>query len=398
MSQTQGLYVTLRHTGIKVCEVRLRGSAQETMKRGWLALSLLCSWTLAEEDSEVSCVFMERCILPCRFQIGEEIVTHWFKVPGDLHVHSFYYSKDQLGHQDQRFRNRTSLFKDQISRGNASLQLAGVQVQDQSRYKCHTSTIRGNQESFINLKVDAPVHEVSIDQVGNRITCSSEGIYPEPQLTWSTSPPSNITFTNTTTVQQPEQLLYSITSSLMVSAGVYDLLFICTISTRRNRRRATLRKLADISAPSTGVTIPCTPPNTSLTNFSLVWRFNHTQTIVKQTGTNVTYSVSDGWRQQVEKVSESGSLVLKDLSSKQEGGYTCELSNAEETHSTNTHLRIIKGGHTSIAAIITAVGFGIVLISLLIAALIYWISKKDMAVPSSDPQSPTEHADTEAQV
>uniref|UniRef100_A0A3Q0RKU0 Ig-like domain-containing protein n=1 Tax=Amphilophus citrinellus TaxID=61819 RepID=A0A3Q0RKU0_AMPCI len=175
---------------------------------------------------------------------GRDIVIHWFKVPGDLHVHSYYYSKDQLGHQDQRFRNRTSLFKDQISRGNASLQLTGVQVQDQGRYKCHTSTIRGNMESFINLKVDgrrnmqktsifyfiaAPVHEVSIDQVGNRITCSSEGIYPEPQLTWSTSPPSNITFTNTTTVQQPEQLLYSITSSLMVSAGVYDLLFILTL-------------------------------------------------------------------------------------------------------------------------------------------------------------------------
>ncbi|XP_030612239.1 CD276 antigen-like isoform X1 [Archocentrus centrarchus] len=355
------------------------------MKLCWVAAYLLL-WILlltADGDSEVSCVFMERCILPCSFQTGKEIVIHWFKVPGDLHVHSFYYSKDQLGHQDQRFRNRTSLFKDQISRGNASLQLTGVQVQDQSRYKCHTSTIRGNQESFINLKVDAPVHEVSIDQVGNRITCSSEGIYPEPQLTWSTSPPSNITFTNTTTVQQPEQLLYSITSSLMVSAGVYDLLFICTISTRRNRRRATLRKLADISAPSTKVTIPCTPPNTTLTNFSLVWSFNHTQTIVKQTGTNVTYSVSDGWKQQVKEVSESGSLVLKDLSSKQEGGYTCELSNAEETHSTNTHLRIIKGGHSNAAAIVTAVLFGTVLV----AALLYIYTK---VLPSFAPRSPAQ--------
>uniref|UniRef100_A0A3P8Q2K0 HERV-H LTR-associating 2b, tandem duplicate 2 n=1 Tax=Astatotilapia calliptera TaxID=8154 RepID=A0A3P8Q2K0_ASTCA len=208
--------------------------------------SYLLLWiflTIVDGDTEVSCVFMERCVLPCSFKIGNEIVIHWFKTPRDLHVHSFYYSRDQLGNQDQYYRNRTSLFKDQISSGNASLQLTSVEVQDEGRYKCHTSTITGNQESFVNLKVDAPVNKVKMNQVENRISCRSEGIYPEPQLTWSTSPPSNITFTNTTTVERTEQLLYNISSSQMLSAGVYHLLFICTISTRRNRRRATLQRL-----------------------------------------------------------------------------------------------------------------------------------------------------------
>eukprot|EP00064_Thunnus_orientalis_P025643 superscaffoldBa00013532_g26040 len=48
-----------------------------------------------------------------------------------------------------------SLFRNQISRGNASLQLTGVKVQDQGRYKCYTSTSSRPQESFINLRVDA---------------------------------------------------------------------------------------------------------------------------------------------------------------------------------------------------------------------------------------------------
>uniref|UniRef100_A0A668T4R5 Ig-like domain-containing protein n=1 Tax=Oreochromis aureus TaxID=47969 RepID=A0A668T4R5_OREAU len=306
----------------------------------------LLTWiflTIVDGDTEVSCVFMERCVLPCSFKIGSEILIHWFKTPRDLRVHSFFYSRDQLEHQDQYYRNRTSLFKDQISSGNASVQLTGVKVQDEGRYKCRTSTIKGNQESFVNLKVDAPVNKVKIDQVENRISCRSEGIYPEPQLSWSTSPPSNITFTNTTTVERTEQLLYNISSSLMLSAGVYDLLFICTISTHRNRRRAILQRLSDISGPSTGVTIPCTPSNTSLTNFTLLWRFNHTHTILSQSWTDVTYSVSDGWRQKVENVSKSGSLMLKDLSTKQEGMYTCKLSNAEETHTTHMHLRITEG-------------------------------------------------------
>uniref|UniRef100_A0A3B4YXN3 Ig-like domain-containing protein n=1 Tax=Seriola lalandi dorsalis TaxID=1841481 RepID=A0A3B4YXN3_SERLL len=181
-------------------------------------------------DSEVSCVVMESCILPCSFQGGTDVVIHWIQVTaGDLHVHSFYHNQDQLGHQDQRFRDRTSLFKEQISRGNASLQLTGVKVQDQGRYKCHTSVIRGNKDSFINLKVDAPVDQVDLQQVENRITCSSEGIYPEPELTWSTSPPPSLNLQHKTTKQKTEQLLYNIRSYLILSDS--DLGYSCTVST-----------------------------------------------------------------------------------------------------------------------------------------------------------------------
>uniref|UniRef100_A0A3B4YTT7 Ig-like domain-containing protein n=1 Tax=Seriola lalandi dorsalis TaxID=1841481 RepID=A0A3B4YTT7_SERLL len=187
----------------------------------------------------VSCVFRESCILPCSFQGGTDVVIHWTQVTaGDLHVHSFYHNQDQLAYQVQRFRDRTSLFKDQISRGNASLQLTGVKVQDQGRYKCHTSVIRGNKDSLINLKVD-----VDLQQVENRITCSSEGIYPEPELTWSTSPPSNLNLQHKTTKQKTEQLLYNIRSYLILSDS--DLGYSCTVSTRRNRKRATLWRLCE---------------------------------------------------------------------------------------------------------------------------------------------------------
>uniref|UniRef100_A0A3B4FNM2 Ig-like domain-containing protein n=1 Tax=Pundamilia nyererei TaxID=303518 RepID=A0A3B4FNM2_9CICH len=104
----------------------------------------------------VSCIFMERCLLPCSYDGTDvtQIIIHWFKMSGDIHVHSFYNNKDQHGYQDQRFRDRTSLFKDQISKGNVSLQLAGVKVQDEGRYKCHISTLQGNRDSFINLNVN----------------------------------------------------------------------------------------------------------------------------------------------------------------------------------------------------------------------------------------------------
>lgn len=96
-----------------------------------------------------------------------------------------------------------------------------------------------------------------------------------------------------------------------------------------------------MNGSSSETTISCTSSNIPLT--SLIWRFNHSQTILTQTGADVPYTSSEEWSHQVMDVSESGNLKLKDLSSKHEGIYTCELNNAEETYITNTFLRIIEG-------------------------------------------------------
>uniref|UniRef100_A0A3B5Q5E0 Ig-like domain-containing protein n=1 Tax=Xiphophorus maculatus TaxID=8083 RepID=A0A3B5Q5E0_XIPMA len=193
---------------------------------------------------EVSCVFLRRCVLPCSFQSHGDDVIHWFHRSGaELRVHSYYDNQDQLGHQDQNFRGRTSLFQDQISRGNASLLLTGVKVQDEGIYKCYTSTVHQNRETFSILNYfsvfSAPVSTIRIYQDGNRITCSSEGIYPPPELTWSTEPPSNTTLQNRTTVHQTEEKLYDISSSLTGPDNETDWIYSCTIRTRRNQRRAT---------------------------------------------------------------------------------------------------------------------------------------------------------------
>uniref|UniRef100_A0A3Q0RJ10 Ig-like domain-containing protein n=1 Tax=Amphilophus citrinellus TaxID=61819 RepID=A0A3Q0RJ10_AMPCI len=194
-------------------------------------------------NTEVSCIFTERCVLPCSYR-GTDVVIHWYQVSaGDLRVHSFYYNKDQLADQNQHFRGRTSLFKDQISTGNASLQLTGVEVQDEGRYKCYT--IQGNRDSFSDLKVNAPVQKVKIQQAGKQMICSSERLYPQPDLTWTTSSPSNMSLQYETKVQQSEEQLYSISSALHVSDGHNNLDYSCTISTRRNKKRATLSRLCE---------------------------------------------------------------------------------------------------------------------------------------------------------
>uniref|UniRef100_A0A3B3I4Y8 Ig-like domain-containing protein n=1 Tax=Oryzias latipes TaxID=8090 RepID=A0A3B3I4Y8_ORYLA len=176
--------------------------------------------------------------------LERKYLIHWIQMtPTEKPAHSFYYNTDQLQRQHEGFRGRTSLSKEQISRGNASLLLSGVRVEDEGRYKCYSSVLAGNHESFINLKAYGTRNpQVQKTKTENQIICSSDGIYPEPDLSWSISPPSSRTFQNTTRVQKTEELLYNIRSSLTLSDREDDLDYICTISTPSNQRRASWRR------------------------------------------------------------------------------------------------------------------------------------------------------------
>ncbi|XP_047193816.1 uncharacterized protein LOC118103975 [Hippoglossus stenolepis] len=309
-----------------------------------LVVWILNMWTLTTADVEVSCVLAESCILPCSFQPGKDPVIYWMKVEaGNTRVHSYYRDRDQFDLQSERFRGRTSLFTEQISRGNASIRLTGLQLQDQGRYECYTSTITGvHKVSVINLRADAPVRHVDIEQVENSFTCRSEGIYPKPQLTWSTRPPSNVTLQIQTSVKETEQQLYEISSTLTLSDR--DTVLICSFSTRSGRRSAVWYQPTPVHVLlfETTTTIHCTAPNTKPPTH-LVWKFNHRQIIVNQTGVDGPPRVSEQWRQQVEDVSASGSLTLHHLSSDHQGTFTCELSSEEETHFINSYVTIEEG-------------------------------------------------------
>ncbi|KAK1884956.1 HERV-H LTR-associating protein 2 [Dissostichus eleginoides] len=249
----------------------------------------------------LDCLLEESCILPCSFQPGAEVIVHWIQL-ADSPAHSYYHDQDQLGHQKPRFSGRTSLFKNQISRGNASLLLSGVKVDDEGRYKCYTSTVDHNKEIFIRLNVYAPVRKVELHQDGKNLTCSSEGIYPKPEISWSTEPPSNQNLWEKIKVQQIVHRQHG-----------------------QNKMTATLFKQTSLSGSSTETTMPCTSSKSPPTG--LIWRFNH-------------------------------NLTLKDLSTDHDGIYSCELRNAEGTYVTNTFLRIEHSQALSaggIAGIVVAV-------------------------------------------
>uniref|UniRef100_A0A3B3WE19 Ig-like domain-containing protein n=1 Tax=Poecilia mexicana TaxID=48701 RepID=A0A3B3WE19_9TELE len=200
------------------------------------------NWAQTNGDPTVTCVFRQNCILPCNVDPSSDTIIHWDHLTSGGHnVHSYYDTEDQLGRQDQQFKGRTSLFQDLISRGNGSLRLTGVKIQDEGRYSCYSSTERGSRKTFIQLKVEALI-KVSIKLVENRIICSSEWIYPQPELSWSVYPPSELEINSPTMVHQTEEQLYSISSSLLVSDSFKDLTYSCTVSSSRNKKTASFSK------------------------------------------------------------------------------------------------------------------------------------------------------------
>uniref|UniRef100_A0A674D1G6 Ig-like domain-containing protein n=1 Tax=Salmo trutta TaxID=8032 RepID=A0A674D1G6_SALTR len=371
-----------------------------TTLRGMLSVVILL-WTATFTDGRdihVTCVFSEDCVLPCSFQHGSEEVIHWLQPEDkDLTVHSYYYNTDQLKQQSQPYRGRTALFNDQIPKGNASLLLRGITLQDQGRYKCYTSTLKGNKESFVNIAVEAPVRLVDIQLSDDIITCSSTGIYPEPKLTWSTDPPSDLSFDpgtiqNSTSIKVDDRSLYDITSTKQFSR---DRTNICTMTSGTVERTTTLKQQDPVqTSPSSEVSILCSVSQSDLLTFDLTWRFNQIVTILTSSYTNGTpqMQVDDQWKEQVQSLSDSGSLQLHKLTMVHQGTYSCELSTARDTHLILTYLQITPDKLSDVSdglspGAIAGIIIIIIAAAAIIAAVIYYLPKANTNGPKENGQS-----------
>uniref|UniRef100_A0A3P9KVI7 Ig-like domain-containing protein n=1 Tax=Oryzias latipes TaxID=8090 RepID=A0A3P9KVI7_ORYLA len=321
---------------------------------------LNAAWTLARGDADVSCQLGQSCTLPCSFPAGDETVIHWIQMTSpEKPAHSFYYNTDQLQRQHQGFRGRTSLSKEQISRGNASLLLSGVTVEDEGRYKCYSSVLAGNRESFINLKAYALVQDVHIQHSGKEIICSSDGIYPEPTLTWRPhQTDSNTSFTQT------EQKLYSITSSVPSSDSRESQDVICTVSTPANSRTAVLKPTVHQNISVTEASISC-PAVTDATFF--IWRFNHSEEIVRGKAGG-PHSPPEKWKKHIVE-SSSEKLTLKHLQPSLTGIYTCEIRNDSGTFIRSSDVLIIEDDNNNNKTTVIIIGVAVAVLVLVAAAI-----------------------------
>uniref|UniRef100_A0A3Q3EHP4 HERV-H LTR-associating 2a, tandem duplicate 2 n=1 Tax=Labrus bergylta TaxID=56723 RepID=A0A3Q3EHP4_9LABR len=286
--------------------------------------------------ANVTCIIPDDCILPCSFRPTGTVVIHWYKQ--QIPVHSYYYNKDQFGLQNKHFSGRTCLFNSQIPYGNASLLLRRLKVQDKGRYKCYTSTRKGNQEIFVNLEVKV------MEMTDEAVTCSSHNIYPVPQVTWATDPPSaREALENSTIKTSDHKGLFTVVSTLRTVGNLSNMTYFCSFISADKTQVWT----ADIThEEGHALSIACIAPP-SLQNFSLTWTFTPSSepTVILRydTKTRHTFNLWEGKAtpdQDLLPLGDGSLLLHKPDIEEHSGTYICSFSGLQSKHVVQTRVNI----------------------------------------------------------
>ncbi|XP_060727646.1 CD276 antigen-like isoform X1 [Tachysurus vachellii] len=217
-------------------EISLRSVRDSTLTLTLLNLFLLLHGVSSDTEFEISVptgvqmgVYGEAVHLSCVFPVSgswdaDSSVITW------LHnlevVHSFFHGQDQPQYQSQTYANRTSLFHQEMKKGNASLRLDRTTLEDAGEYTCSVSTRLGSQSKSFPLKVAAfysePRLKISLLSDGHmEVLVTSEGGFPSPSLQWLMGNTRDVTnHTHTQLSKDHHTGLYSVNSKLILNGTV----------------------------------------------------------------------------------------------------------------------------------------------------------------------------------
>ncbi|KAI5104622.1 butyrophilin-like protein 3, partial [Silurus meridionalis] len=136
----------------------------------------------------------EDLVLPCFIKPNTSAVdmtVEWMKLEkGASLVHLYKDHEDRNENQAQLYRGRTSLFEEELQKGNASLKLSALRVSDAGKYKCLIEYKSWYDDVTVHVTVEAqgshPVITMeSYDNSGGiHLVCESRGWIPEPEVLW----------------------------------------------------------------------------------------------------------------------------------------------------------------------------------------------------------------------
>ncbi|XP_072404029.1 CD276 antigen-like [Chiloscyllium punctatum] len=177
-------------------------------------------------DTVVTAVYGQYVVLRCSFTVQhgspslERLVINWQRADTEDVVYSYYYGKEQLSHQSPQYSGRTSLFMEELKRGNASLKLDQVKSEDAGLYKCFVSGALGSGWGTMSLIFAAyykePDFYIQLQPSGTVFRFESQG-YPRASVSWHNGENEDISTQSETYYQQSDNGLYSLHSILEIT-------------------------------------------------------------------------------------------------------------------------------------------------------------------------------------
>ncbi|KAF7706577.1 hypothetical protein HF521_019831 [Silurus meridionalis] len=119
------------------------------------------------------------------------MTVEWYRLDvADMLVHLYKDREDRNEKQAQTYRGRTSVFKEELQKGNASLKLSALTLSDEGEYKCLVVDKSRSKDITVHVVVEVqgskPVITMeSYDNSGGiNLVCGSRGWKPEPKVLW----------------------------------------------------------------------------------------------------------------------------------------------------------------------------------------------------------------------
>ncbi|XP_077874770.1 butyrophilin subfamily 1 member A1 [Ictidomys tridecemlineatus] len=143
-------------------------------------------------EHPIVAVLSEDAILPCALfpaMNAENMELGWFRTTLSKAVFIYWNQQEQTEEQMAEYRGRTSLVKDFLSEGQASVHIHKVQVSDNGMYTCYFRHGGFYEEADLEVKVagmgsDPQVHIEGPEEDGVRVVCKASGWFPKPQVQW----------------------------------------------------------------------------------------------------------------------------------------------------------------------------------------------------------------------
>ncbi|KAG7477683.1 hypothetical protein MATL_G00072320 [Megalops atlanticus] len=159
-------------------------------------------------------------VLPCHISpplSAVDMQVHWYRVRFSAPVHMYRYKQDWPTEQDNAYRGRTQLFKDELGRGNISLRLTDLHPSDSGIYHCYVDEGDWGDQGETELIVPVVGSQPSVSQDStdpSKLLCKSEGWYPKPEVTWWDKSGNNVTHMSWTEMEQDSHSLLRVISHM----------------------------------------------------------------------------------------------------------------------------------------------------------------------------------------
>ncbi|XP_039741479.1 butyrophilin subfamily 1 member A1-like isoform X4 [Pteropus medius] len=165
---------------------------------GTLLLSILLPWPVTGQfhvigpRSPVIAVVEEEIVLPCQLsppRDAGDMEVRWYRAHSPGLVLRYPSPQDPAEPQRQDYRARAEVLLENATRGLVSLRVRPVHASDGGEYTCFFESPTYYNEAKFEVLVTgtgmAPhIHIESGNTKGIKVTCTSTGWYPEPEVQW----------------------------------------------------------------------------------------------------------------------------------------------------------------------------------------------------------------------